>query len=153
MPRATFLAVALRSFCTAAPRRADHRGSSISDGGSAIRNPTLFNGGIYSRCRYTFSRNRNNMQPFLLSCPAVRRQIPLLIRRHLGFLVALLLLQTTALRLLPHLPAYLITPKSTDVSPFALILGVLFGCLAVVQILSNRSLLKHAHLSAQANAA
>jgi hypothetical protein len=24
---------------------------------------------------YTFSRNRHNMQPFLLSCPIVRRQI------------------------------------------------------------------------------
>ena len=97
---------------------------------------------------YTFSRNRNDNQPFLLSCPVVRGQLPQLIRRHLGFLVALLLVQTTALRLRPHLPAYLITSKSTDVSPFALILGVLCGCLALVQVLSNRSLLERAHLSA-----
>jgi hypothetical protein len=102
---------------------------------------------------YTFSRNRNDNQPFLLSCPVVRSQLPQVIRRHLGFLAALLLVQTIALRLRPHLPAYLITPKSTDVSPFALILGVLCGCLALVQVLSNRSLLGRAHLSVQAKAA
>jgi hypothetical protein len=44
---------------------------------------------------YTFSRNRNTMQPFLLSCPIVRRQLPLLIRRHLGFLAVLFIVQTT----------------------------------------------------------
>ena len=102
---------------------------------------------------YTFSRNRNNMQPFLLSCPVVRRQIPLLIHRHVGFLAALFIVQTTALELRPKLPEYLITPRGTDPSLFAVILGILFGCLAVVQILSNRSLLERAHLSAQANAA
>jgi drug/metabolite transporter (DMT)-like permease len=102
---------------------------------------------------YSFSRNRNNMQPFLLSCPVVRRQIPLLIRRHLGFLVALFIIQTTALELRPKLPEYLITPRGTDPSLFAVILGVVFGFLAVVQILSNRSLLERAHISAQANAA
>ncbi len=102
---------------------------------------------------YTFSRNRNNMQPFLLSCPVVRRQIALLIRRHVGFLAAFFIVQTTALELRPNLPEYLITPRGTDASLFAVILGVLCGCLAVVQIFSNRSLLERAHLSAQANAA
>jgi hypothetical protein len=102
---------------------------------------------------YTFSRNRNNMQPFLLSCPVVRRQIPTLIRRHVGFLAALFLVQTTALEFRPNLSEYLITPRGRDPSLFAVILGVLCGCLAVVQILSNRSLLERAHLSAQANAA
>ena len=102
---------------------------------------------------YTFSRNRNNMQPFLLSCPVVRRQIPTLIRRHVGFLVALFLVQTTALEFRPNLPEHLITPRGTDPSLFVVILGVLCGCLALVQILSNRSLLERAHLSAQANAA
>jgi len=63
---------------------------------------------------YTFSRNRNNMQPFLLSCPVVRRQIPRLIRRHLGFLAALSLVQTTALEFRPAFPEYLIKPRGTD---------------------------------------
>jgi hypothetical protein len=97
---------------------------------------------------YTFSRNRNNMQPFLLSCPVVRRQLPLLIRRHLGFLAALFIVQTTALKLRPNLPAHLITPSSSsDVSPFAIILGGLCVCFAIAQTLSNRSLLERAHLS------
>src|SRR5579864_4551119 len=47
---------------------------------------------------YTFSRNRNGNQPFLLSCPIVRAQIPQLIRRHLVFLAALFIVQTVALR-------------------------------------------------------
>lgn len=102
---------------------------------------------------YTFSHNRNNNQPFLLSCPVVRGQLPQLIRRHLGLLVALFIVQTTALRLRPHLPAYLTTPTSTAPSVFAVILGVFCLCLAIVQTLTNRALLERAHLSAQAKAA
>jgi len=102
---------------------------------------------------YTFSRNRNKMQPFLLSCPVVRSRLPLLIRRHLGFLVALFIVQTTALRLRPNLPAHLITPHGTNASLFAVTVGVLCGSLAIVHVLSNRSLLERAHHSAQAKAA
>jgi hypothetical protein len=98
---------------------------------------------------YTFSRNRNGAQPFLLSCPVVRHQLPRLIRRHLGFLAALFIAQTMALNLRPNLPAYWVTPRSRDASPFALVLGVLCLCLAVVQILTNRSLLDRAHNSAE----
>jgi len=101
---------------------------------------------------YTFSRNRNGNQPFLLSCPAVRSQLPRLIRRHLGFLAVLFVVQTTALKLRPNLPAYLITPRGTDASLFTIGLGVLGLCLGIVQILTNRSLLERAHLSAQARA-
>ena len=101
---------------------------------------------------YTFSRNRNNAQPFLLSCPVVSRQIPLLIRRHLGFLAALLIVQTTALELRQNLPAYLLTPRGTNASLFAVIVGVLSGSLAIVQVLSNRSLLERAHFAAQGKA-
>ena len=102
---------------------------------------------------YTFTRNRNNMQPFLLSCPVVRHQIPLLIRRHVGFLAALFIVQTTALNLRPNLSAHWVTPSSRDASLFTLILGVLCLCLAIVQTLTNRSLLDRAHLSAQTEAA
>jgi hypothetical protein len=102
---------------------------------------------------YTFSRNRNKMQPFLLSCPVVRRQLPQLIRRHLGFLAALFMVQTAALELRPNLPAYLITPRGTNPPLFTIILGVLCGSLAIVHVLSNRSLLERAHLSAQSKAA
>jgi hypothetical protein len=102
---------------------------------------------------YTFSRNRNGAQPFLLSCPVVRRQLPRLIRRHLGFLAALFIAQTMALKFRPNLPAHWVTPSSRNASPFAFILGVLCLCLAVAQVLTNRSLLEDAHLSAQTDAA
>jgi hypothetical protein len=102
---------------------------------------------------YTFSRNRNGAQPFLLSCPVVRRQLPRLIRRHVGFLAALFIAQTMALNFRPNLPAHWVTPSSRDASPFALILGVLCFCLAIVQILTNRSLLDRAHDSAQLGSA
>jgi hypothetical protein len=94
---------------------------------------------------YTFSRNRNGNQPFLL----VRGQIPQLNRRHLGFLTALFIVQTMALKFRPNLPAYWITPSSKDASPFAIILGIFCLCLAVVEILTNRSLLERAHESAK----
>ena len=102
---------------------------------------------------YTFSRNRNGAQPFLLSCPVVRHQFPRLIRRHLGFLAALFITQTMALNLRPNLPAYWVTTSSGDASPLSLVLGVLCMCLAIVQTLTNRSLLDRAHLSAQTDAA
>jgi len=98
---------------------------------------------------YTFSRNRNGAQPFLFSCPVVRRQLPRLIRRHLGFLAALFIAQTTAFNLRPNLPAHWVTPSSRDASPSAFILGFFCLCLGVAQVLSNRSLLEDAHLSAQ----
>ena len=101
---------------------------------------------------YTFSRNRNGNQPFLLSCPVVRSQLPQLIRRHLGFLAALFIVQTTALKFRPNLPAYWITPTGRDASPFAIVLGILCFCLAIAEILTNRSLLERAHLSAQTEA-
>jgi hypothetical protein len=101
---------------------------------------------------YTFSRN-NNMQPFQLSCPAVRRYLPLLIRRHVGFLAALFIVQTTALKLRPNLPTHLTAPNGSAPSSFAVILGGLCGCLAIVEVLSNRSALERAHLSAPAKVA
>lgn len=101
---------------------------------------------------YTFSRNRNGNQPFLLSCPAVRSQIPRLIRRHLGFLAAVFVVQTTAFKVRPALPAYLITPRGTDASLFAIGLGVFCLCLGIAQILTNRSLLERAHLSSEVRA-
>ena len=101
---------------------------------------------------YTFSRNRGPNQPFRLSCPVVRRQIPQLLRRHLWFLAALFTVQTIALEIRPNLPAYWLTSSSKDPSPFAFVLGGLCGGLALVQILTNRSLLERAHISGQVDA-
>lgn len=98
---------------------------------------------------YTFSRNRNGNQPFQLYCPVVRSQIPTLVRRHLGFLAALFIVETVALRFRPNLPAQWITPTSKDTSPFAIILGIFCAVLAIVETLTNRSLLERAHDSSK----
>jgi uncharacterized membrane protein len=102
---------------------------------------------------YTFCRNRNGNQPFLLSCPIVRSQRARLIRRHLGFIATLFIAQTTALKVRPNLPAHWITSGSKDVSPFAIALGVICAVLAIVQTLTNRSLLDRVHRSAQPKSA
>jgi len=94
---------------------------------------------------YTFSRNRNSNQPFMLSCPIVREQLPRLIRRHLVFLTGLLIFQTAAFNVRPYLPAYWITPGSRDPSPFSFALWILCACITLAQVLSNRSLLESAH--------
>ena len=127
-------------------RRWDFLSTGVSAYGIQITSMLIYTAAV---ALYTFSRNRNGAQPFLLSCPVVRRQLPRLVRRHLGFLAALLVAQTMALNFRPNLPAHLVTPSSRDPSPFALILGVLCLCLAIVQILTNRSLLDRAHDSAQ----
>jgi hypothetical protein len=97
---------------------------------------------------YTFSRNRNGNQPFLLSCPIVRNQLPSLTRRYISFVAALFIIQTTSLSLRSNLPTYWTTPISgTEPTRFAVILCVLCACLAIVHILTNRSLLDRAHLA------
>jgi hypothetical protein len=97
---------------------------------------------------YTFSANRGNLQPFMLSCPVVGRQLPRLIRRHLGFLAALLILQAIALEVRRHLPADWVI-NGRNPSAFVVVQFVVCACLAIVQILGNRSLLERAHSSAQ----
>ena len=102
---------------------------------------------------YTFSRNRGGNQPFMLSCPVVRRQLPPLIKRHLGFLGALFLLETTALKVRPRLPANWVTSTGTNPPPFFTALLSICACLALMEILTNRSLLKRAHRSVEISVA
>jgi hypothetical protein len=101
---------------------------------------------------YTFS-HRNGNQSFLVSCPVVRGQLGRLIRRHFGFIAAIFIAQTTAFRLRPNLPASWITPGRKEASPFAILRGLLCLVLAIVQTLTNRSLLDRAHNSARLKSA
>ncbi len=101
---------------------------------------------------YTFSSNRGPNPPFMLSCPVVCRQKAILIRRHVAFLAALFFIQTTALQLRPRMPVKWTTSTGTDPTPFFTAILVICGCLAVVETLTNRSLLERAHLSAQTTA-
>src|ERR1700751_1170292 len=52
----------------------------------------------------TFSSQRG-MQPYFFECSIVQQTIPRLIRRHCNFLVAIIFLETIALRLTRYMPA------------------------------------------------
>jgi len=85
-------------------------------------------------------------QPYMFTCPAVRPQIPRLLRRHLGFLIALVTLETIALTIRPNLPDWWTMPDSKGRVPFEF--GVMLLCFGfgLAQVFTNRSLLSRAHL-------
>jgi hypothetical protein len=95
---------------------------------------------------YTFARNRG-LQRYLFDCPFVRRVLPRLALRHVVFLIALFVLETLALQLRPHLPAFWLVASSgrRSMPPFTMMLFILCGCLALAQIISNRAILDRAH--------
>lgn len=93
----------------------------------------------------TFSAQRGQ-QPYFFECSIVHQTMPRLVRRHVGFLVMIVVLETIALQLTRYLPASWLIAKGKDGSPFAITLVILCSCLAFAQILSNRSLLERAHL-------
>lgn len=93
---------------------------------------------------YTFTMIRRS-RPFMFTCPAVRLQIPRLLWRHLGFLVALVVLQTAALAARPNLPEWWNIENRKGQTPFGSILTLLCLGLGFAQILTNRSLLDRAH--------
>ncbi len=101
---------------------------------------------------YTFSANKNGMRPFMFSCPTVRRVMPQLLRRHLGFLAALIALQIAALRVRHYLPAWWTTADATNRTPFTVALVIALGCLALAEVFGNRSLLDSAHEPADGDA-
>lgn len=95
---------------------------------------------------YTFSKSRFQ-QRYLFGCPCVRLLLPRLVLRHFGFLVALVVLETEALRIRPHLPAFWLVDSGRRGSMplFLTVLFILCASLALAQIISNRALLGRAH--------
>jgi hypothetical protein len=98
---------------------------------------------------FTFARTGNrggpDLPPYKFTCPAVEPQIPRLLRRHFGFLVALFALQTSMLAVRPHLPDWWNMLDRKGSTPFDLALLLLCLGLGWVQVRSNRSLLDRAH--------
>lgn len=92
----------------------------------------------------TFAAHREAPR-FLFSCPAVKPKLSTLIRRHIGFLLALFLLQTAALSTLPRLPAWWSSIDSRVGTPFETVLLLLCFGLAIAEVHTNRSILKRAH--------
>jgi hypothetical protein len=101
---------------------------------------------------YTFSANKNGMRPFMFGCPIVRRELPRLLWRHLGFLAVLVVLLSVALRIRSSLPGDWMTASGSNWSPFAVVLAVLGACLALTQVMTNRSLLDSSHLDSEEDA-
>jgi hypothetical protein len=80
---------------------------------------------------------------YMFTCPAVQTQVPRLLWRHLGFLVALFALQSLALAVRPNLPDWWNTDKKG--TPFEIALALLCLGLAFTQIFANRRLLDRSH--------
>jgi intracellular septation protein A len=91
---------------------------------------------------FTFAATRG-FRPYMFTCPAVQTQVPRLLWRHLGFLVALFALQTAALAVRPNLPDWWNTESGG--TPFDLALMLLCLGLGYAQVFTNRSLLDRAH--------
>jgi hypothetical protein len=99
---------------------------------------------------FTFARTGGgpsgpDLPPFKFTCPAVERQVPRLLWRHLGFLFALFVFETSMLAVHPYLPDWWNMPDRRGSTPFDLALLLLCVGLAWVQVRSNRSLLERAH--------
>jgi hypothetical protein len=92
----------------------------------------------------TFSA-QHGQQPYFFGCPIVRQTMPRLARRHFGFLLTVVALETIALQLTRYMPASWLNTSGRGGSPFAVALVVLCMCLAFTQTLRNRSLLEKAH--------
>jgi hypothetical protein len=86
-----------------------------------------------------------DVPPFKFTCPAVEPQIPRLLWRHLGFLIALVVLQTALLAARPHLPYWWIIKDRKGRTPFDMAFLLLCLGLAFTQVRTNRSLLDRAH--------
>jgi hypothetical protein len=91
----------------------------------------------------TGTRTGKNIPPYRFTCPAVKIQVSRLLLRHLGFLVALLALQTFALEVSPNLPDWWNTGRKG--TPFQLgLVSLCFG-LGFAQVLTNRRILDRSH--------
>jgi hypothetical protein len=91
-----------------------------------------------------FSAQRGQ-QPYFFSCSIVLQIMPQLARRHGGFLLAIVVIETIALQLTRHMPVSWLINSGRGGSPFYLTLIGLCMCFALVQIISSRSLLDQAH--------
>lgn len=91
------------------------------------------------------TRSGPDVPPFKFSCPAVEPQIPRLLWLHLGFLFALVVLQTAMLAARHHLPDWWFVEDKKGMTPFAGAFLLLCIALAYTQVFTNRALLKRAH--------
>jgi hypothetical protein len=85
------------------------------------------------------------LQPYFFECPLVRRTMPQLIRRHIGFLATVVIFETIALHLTPYMPTSWLIADGRGESSFGMTLTLLCILIAALQVFTNRSLLERAH--------
>jgi len=120
----------------------------LSDGAYGLQEAsiityTLFE--LFFTFARTGTRGGHDLPPYKFTCPAVEPQVPSLLWRHFGFLVALFALQTSMLTVRPHLSDRWNTQDGRGSTPFDLALLLLCLGLGLVQVRSNRSRLDRAH--------
>jgi len=92
----------------------------------------------------TFSAQRGQ-QPYFFECYIVRSTMQRLVRRHIGFIVAIILVETIAIYISPFMPPSWLVSTGRNNSPFAISLCIICLCFGFVQAFSNRSLIERAH--------
>jgi hypothetical protein len=115
----------------------------LSDRTYGMQTASMITGTLFA-IFFTFAATRG-LNPYKFTCPAVKPQVALLLWRHVGFLVALFVLQTSMLTIRPHLPDWWNMHDKSGSPPFDLALLLLCLVLGFVQVRSNRSLLGRAH--------
>jgi len=101
---------------------------------------------VYSAAAFFFTFSGRGLRPYLLDCPVVQHHWDRLIMRHFGFLIALFIVETTALKIRLRLPLWWLVAKGRDMSPFDLTMFILCGSVLLTQVITNRSVLRRAHL-------
>ena len=104
---------------------------------------TLFE--VFFTFARTGSRGGPDLPPYKFTCPAVEPQIRRLLWLHLGFLFALVPLQTAMLAARTRLPEWWNMQDRKGATPFDAILLLLCFGLAWAEVRNNRSLLERAH--------
>ena len=92
----------------------------------------------------TFSAQRGQ-QPYFFKCAIVQSTMNGLVRRHILFVIALVLIKTFAIYATRYMPPSWLIAKGRGGSPVATSLFIFSLCLAFVQMLSNRLLIERAH--------
>ncbi len=101
---------------------------------------------VYSSAAFFFTFAGRGLRPYLLDCPVVQHHWDRLIMRHFGFLIALFIVVTTALKIRPRLSLWWIVAQGRDMSPFDLTMFILCGSVLLTEVITNRSVLRRAHL-------
>jgi hypothetical protein len=101
---------------------------------------------VYSAAAFLYTFSGRGLPRYLLDCPVVQHQWDRLTMRHFGFLIALFLIETTAVKLRPKMPSSWLVAQGKNMSPFTLTLFIFCGSLLLTEVITNRSVLKRAHL-------